>query len=116
MGYDASLPAVKAVDVAYCVVKVAASLKLITSWPACMPCSTKKEPLGHTFNRGYNIPAGLGTEVPFGKPLHVRVSMLLLLLGFMTISPLSVACKRTAQSQLEVLQQVQLPMVLCASV
>ncbi|KAF6255181.1 hypothetical protein COO60DRAFT_241792 [Scenedesmus sp. NREL 46B-D3] len=34
--------------------------------------STHKEPLGGTISRGYHMPAGLGTEVPFGRPLHVK--------------------------------------------
>ncbi|WIA10245.1 hypothetical protein OEZ85_010445 [Tetradesmus obliquus] len=34
--------------------------------------STHKEPLGCTISRGYQMPAGLGTEVPFGRPLHVK--------------------------------------------
>jgi hypothetical protein len=36
-------------------------------------CSTRQEPLGHTVSRGYKLPAGLGTEVPFGCSLQ-RVS------------------------------------------
>eukprot|EP00879_Flechtneria_rotunda_P021440 GHRR01022597.1.p1 GENE.GHRR01022597.1~~GHRR01022597.1.p1 ORF type:complete len:249 (+),score=55.78 GHRR01022597.1:312-1058(+) len=35
--------------------------------------STKREPLGHTYSRGHQIPAGLGTQVAFGKPLHTQV-------------------------------------------
>eukprot|EP00879_Flechtneria_rotunda_P013223 GHRR01013808.1.p1 GENE.GHRR01013808.1~~GHRR01013808.1.p1 ORF type:complete len:233 (+),score=43.48 GHRR01013808.1:312-1010(+) len=34
--------------------------------------STKREPLGHTYSRGHQIPAGLGTQVAFGKPLHTQ--------------------------------------------
>lgn len=41
-------------------------------WLLCT-CSTHKEPLGCTISRGYQMPAGLGTEVPFGRPLHVKV-------------------------------------------
>eukprot|EP00775_Hariotina_reticulata_P010987 gene10987-11142_t len=32
--------------------------------------SNRQEPLGHTVSRGYKLPAGLGTSVPFGCSLH----------------------------------------------
>lgn len=41
---------------------------------ACGCCcnSTRQEPLGRTVSRGYSIPAGLGSDVAYGKPMHVR--------------------------------------------
>jgi hypothetical protein len=36
--------------------------------------SVRKEPLGHSPSRGYTLkPEGLGTTIPAGRPLHVRV-------------------------------------------
>lgn len=36
--------------------------------------SVRKEPLGCSPSRGYNLPDGLGTTKPAGRCLHVRVS------------------------------------------
>jgi hypothetical protein len=45
----------------------------LTVFPACMH-SVRKEPLGHSPSWGYSMPAGMGTTIPCGRPLHVRVS------------------------------------------
>jgi hypothetical protein len=50
-------------------------VKNMCACDVCRLCSTHKEPLGHTISRGYQMPAGLGTEVPFGRPLHVKVGL-----------------------------------------
>ncbi|KAK9804914.1 hypothetical protein WJX72_011725 [[Myrmecia] bisecta] len=34
--------------------------------------SSKREPLGKGYVRGHRIPEGLGSHVPFGKPVHAR--------------------------------------------